>query len=71
MSEISYAGLHILVVDDELFMRKLVERILTELGVGHVSGAENGLAGLNILKSISGTIDVIICDLEMPEMNGF
>ncbi len=63
--------LHLLVVDDEPFMRKLVERMLLDIGVGIVSQAENGKDALKKLKSHPSLADLIVCDLEMPEMNGF
>lgn len=71
MSEQLFRPLHILIIDDEPFMRKLIERTLVDIGVGVVSHAGNGLEGIELLSRSDGNIDLAICDLEMPEMNGF
>lgn len=62
--------LHILVIDDEPFMLKLIERTLKGIRVGKISTTENGAAAIEYLLGKIVTIDLIICDLEMPEMNG-
>ena len=71
MNDVSWENIHVLVIDDEIFMRKLIERTLRDMDVGLVSLAENGIDGLMQVKRAGSPIDVIICDLEMPEMNGF
>jgi len=71
MSEEFFRPLHILVIDDEAFMRKLIERTLTDMGVGIISQAANGIEGIDFMSRTDGKIDLVICDLEMPEMNGF
>ena len=73
MSDINYSDLHILVIDDEPFMRKLLERLLNDIGTGAISLAANGVEGLSIVGQSRAPIDLVICDLEMlemPEMNG-
>ncbi len=57
----------ILVVDDEENARVALSKILTHEGY-EVSSAENGLAALNFLRSRD--VELIITDLNMPEMNG-
>jgi len=63
--------LDILVIDDEPFIRKLIGRMLYELNVKHVVDAEDGADGLTKIRQSRYGFDVIICDLEMPNMNGF
>ena len=63
--------LHILVIDDEIFVQKLIERILKEIGIGMVSLAEHGAKAIEMLNETTDPPDIILCDLEMPEMNGF
>jgi len=60
-------GRTILVVDDSLTIRKLVEKGLKEVGF-EVAKAENGLAALEILAQEKP--DLILSDIDMPEMNG-
>ncbi len=57
----------ILSVDDSSTMRKIISLALT--GAGHtVEEAENGRLALDKLKS--GSVDCILLDINMPEMNG-
>ncbi len=62
--------LDVLVVEDEKFMRKLIVRVLQELGILSVFEAENGAVGLSQVKSLEGKLDLILCDLEMPVIDG-
>ncbi|MDD2734496.1 MAG: response regulator [Desulfuromonadaceae bacterium] len=57
----------ILVVDDEENARVALSKILTHDGY-MVSSAGNGLEALNFLRS--NDVELIITDLNMPEMNG-
>jgi two-component system chemotaxis response regulator CheB len=62
-------ALKILVVDDSALMRNLVSRMIESAPDMEVVGkAMNGKFALNKIDSLSP--DVIILDLEMPEMNG-
>ena len=61
------AGLHALVVDDNLINRKVVRLFLEPLGVRIVE-AENGVHALDALRA--GAFDVILLDMHMPVMDG-
>ena len=71
MKQENYKDLHILVIDDEPFMRKLIERMLLDIGFGSVTQAQNGLDALKKLRNQPSIADLIVCDLEMPETYGF
>ena len=59
----------ILTVDDSRSMRDLLKHALTSQGFA-VTQAVNGVDGLAVLSG--GPVpDVIITDINMPEMNGF
>jgi len=58
----------ILIVDDNDEFRKMLKDILEILKFSVIL-AENGKKGLDILKNNS--VDLIICDVLMPEMDGF
>ena len=58
----------ILVVDDSVIMRKVIEQILEVLGHEAVQAA-HGIEALEQLKA-TDDIELILLDWNMPEMNG-
>jgi two-component system cell cycle sensor histidine kinase/response regulator CckA len=60
---------HILIVEDEDSLRKLIAAQLAVLGY-QVTTAENGRKALEFIDSYPGKIDLILSDIMMPEMNG-
>jgi two-component system chemotaxis response regulator CheY len=60
----------ILVVDDSKTMRMIVKRTLRQAGFGdhEVVEATNGKEGLDAIKESAP--DLVLCDWNMPEMNG-
>ncbi len=61
------ASKRILIVDDEENAREALSKILAHDGYD-VSSAANGVEALNYLRSRD--VDLIITDINMPEMNG-
>ncbi|MBN2704586.1 MAG: PAS domain S-box protein [Pontiellaceae bacterium] len=59
----------ILLVDDENNVRSTAQAMLENLGY-RVLIAENGRQGLDLFRQKSNTIDLVILDMIMPEMNG-
>ena len=70
MPGIDYQNLHVLIIEDDAFMRELILRVLGELGVSNIETAMDGAEGMGKLSLARNPIDLIICDLEMPKMNG-
>jgi len=60
----------ILVLDDEPFMLKLLDRMLKNLGFTSVSLCESGRAALDQLDGVDTRPNMILLDLNMPEMDG-
>ncbi|GMR08797.1 MAG: chemotaxis protein CheV [Gammaproteobacteria bacterium] len=66
----------LLVVDDSAVARNQIIRTLDQLGIRNTI-AGNGLEGLNILKAwarqgpIGEYVDMVVSDIEMPEMDGY
>jgi len=59
-----------LIVDDSSVMRKIVERSLRQAGVNltQVLEAGNGAEALGVLQE--SQVDLILCDINMPVMDG-
>ena len=60
----------LLIVDDSATMRKIVMRTVRMSGIQfeRTEEAGNGVEALKILEA--GPVDVILCDVNMPEMSG-
>jgi two-component system chemotaxis response regulator CheY len=71
MAEFDFSSCNITVIDDEAFVRQLLVKVLTDIGVQCVYEAENGRDALAVLSGLGAATNLIICDLEMPEMDGF
>jgi threonine synthase len=59
----------IAIVDDTADARRLIRRILQAKGAYQIYEAEDGHAGLELIRSAKP--DLVILDLMMPEMDGF
>jgi chemosensory pili system protein ChpA (sensor histidine kinase/response regulator) len=59
---------HILIADDDASVRRLIELVLRKDGY-RLTLAANGLNALERLQS--ETPDLVICDLNMPDLDGF
>jgi EAL domain-containing protein (putative c-di-GMP-specific phosphodiesterase class I)/FixJ family two-component response regulator len=57
-----------LVVEDDGFQRRTVARMLRTLGATEVREARDGKEGLASMQSAA--VDLVVCDLDMPEMDG-
>ncbi len=60
----------ILVLDDEPFMLKLLARMLTNQGFTSVALCESGRAALDRVDGVDTRPNLILLDLNMPEMDG-
>jgi CheY-like chemotaxis protein len=60
--------LTVLIVDDNQYMRKMLRGILLAIGVKGLHEAEDGISGLELVRTLSP--DVVILDWEMPLLNG-
>lgn len=60
--------LRFLVVDDAIFMRTVLKKMLTEEGFEVVGEAGNGIEAIQMAAKLKP--DIITLDITMPEMNG-
>lgn len=71
MSEPDFAGKKVLIVEDNDLNREIVSTILKEFGFS-VDEAENGRAAVEkVEEAPSERYDLILMDIQMPEMDGY
>lgn len=59
----------ILIIEDEAAIRRVLVKILSEENDSYiVSEAEDGLAGIELIKKED--FDLVLCDIKMPKMDG-
>ena len=63
------AGRTILLVEDEEGVRSVLSELLTGLGYS-VLQAPNGVEAVRLAVDHTGTIDLVVTDMVMPEMSG-
>jgi len=70
MDELTPAAknIRVLIVDDAPSMRSLLVAIVKSFGIKSISEAGDGAAALQVVNSKD--IDLIVCDWEMPKMDG-
>lgn len=66
---VDFASLKILVVDDQEFVRKIVMKMLNQLGVADVREAQDGNTGLAAV--VEHRPHLVICDIQMRPIDGF
>ncbi len=61
----------VLVIDDEDMIRQTIRKQLDGTGF-EILEAEDGQQGIDLLNTLDNplTVDVIICDIRMPKING-
>lgn len=60
----------ILVVEDSVVQREHLVHLLQGMAPNTVLQAGNGREALDLIRFGSASVDIVICDLEMPEMDG-
>jgi two-component system chemotaxis response regulator CheY len=68
-STIDLGSIKILVIDDQEFVRTIVKKMLTQIGVGQVVEAHDGNSGLDMVGRERPNL--VICDIQMRPVDGF
>jgi EAL domain-containing protein (putative c-di-GMP-specific phosphodiesterase class I) len=63
-------AINILVLDDDIFMLKLLDHMLANLGYISVTLYDNGQSALDHIDGSDAGTNLILLDLNMPEMDG-
>lgn len=64
------SALRVMMVDDEPFHFDFITTTLRKMGIDNVSHAQDGAHGLAMFLAEEVKPDILICDLEMPNMDG-
>lgn len=59
-----------LIIDDDPLFQIVAEEILYAAGLAAVKTADDGHSGLQAIADHPGEIDLVICDLQMPSLDG-
>ncbi len=62
--------IRVLLVDDSSMARKHIIQVLNGMGIIQITQAENGREGIDIFSQSERGFDLIVTDLNMPEMDG-
>ena len=62
-------GQSVLVIEDDEGTRPAVVQALETMGFGVLSAA-TGRAGMEMLEGLEGNVDVVLCDVHLPDANG-
>ena len=68
MSGPNYEKVRVLVLEDELHIRRIVVRLLKEIGFDTIYEVSDGIDGMKELLRVNP--DLIICDVHMEPMGG-
>ena len=60
----------VLLIDDSTTMRKIQRRALSSLGIENVEEASNGREGVDKLQAENYSYNIVLLDMNMPEMGG-
>lgn len=61
---------YVLIAEDDHVNAQLLRETLEDLGITRIDVVENGRSALYALQNCSPAYDIVLCDWEMPEMNG-
>lgn len=66
----SLEKLRILIVEDQMEARTMLRSMLGTIGITQVFEAKDGRKALSFMDDAMDMIDLVICDWNMPEMDG-
>jgi CheY-like chemotaxis protein len=69
-SVLNFDGLKVLIVEDNLVVQRVFKTLFTKVGAAKISIANTGVQALEVLQADPSSADVIMMDINMPEMDG-
>lgn len=70
-SVVDFVNLRVLVIEDDYHLRQVIKLAFSQLRCNRVLEASDGESALEVYKVAAEKLDVIVCDLNMPGMDGF
>ena len=70
MTHAKLEDLRILSIDDDPFILDVITTTLNHLGIARVETRTTAAAALDLIARDGESIDVVLCDLHMPDMDG-
>ena len=70
MNDVNFASIAVLIVDDDDYQRKLLQKMLIAIDVRECHQAASATAALKITNSLRERLHVVISDLDMPDVDG-
>lgn len=67
---IELSDAHVLIAEDDTASVELLTGLLEDMGIKNIEVVTNGRDALYSLQNCSPAFDIVLCDWEMPEMNG-
>lgn len=67
---IAFADALVLVADDSIDSMMMLRGVLADLGIKKIDSVKDGREALNALQNKSPAYDLVLCDWDMPEVNG-
>jgi len=68
LEEFDVEDINVLVVDDSILSRRFLVRILKNMGIEHITTANDGTEAVSLMEQ--SLFDLVLTDLDMPEMDG-
>ncbi|WP_430473125.1 response regulator [Thalassospira lucentensis] len=68
MSAFDYLTMKIVVIEDDIYIRQIIVRLLRQIGFRSIYEASDGKAGME--QVIRTRPDIILCDIHMEPMDG-
>lgn len=68
--ELPYEPFRALVLEDHDFQRRVAVQVLMDSGATEVLEAAEGAAALDLIERAATPVDIVLCDLNMPGMDG-
>lgn len=60
----------VLIIDDRMEARAMLKNMLMEIGITQIFEANDGREGLKFIDSAFDLVDMVLCDWNMPHMDG-